>query len=82
MNLNKPVRMLGGAVVGVQLQSRARAAVPSQFQAQGDLVLLAAVALYLMWSGRPSDGAMGDVLDGMAIGIGSVTASNVLPLPF
>ena len=83
MNLNtKVIRMLVGALIGVQVQQRVRGAVPTALETQGDLVLLAGIVGYLAWSGRPSDGALGDVLDGIAVGIGATTASALVPLPF
>lgn len=78
--INKPVRMLAGAAIGTQVYGRARGAVPAQFQSQGDLFLLAGAAVYLMWSGRPNEGALGDVLDGVAVGVGAIAAAAVVPI--
>ncbi len=82
MNLNsRATRMLAGAIVGVQMESRVRGVVPAQFAGSSDMILLAAMAVYLMWTGRPQAGGLGDFLDGVAIGIAGVTATRVIPLP-
>ena len=82
MNLNtKPVRMLVGAIIGAQMEATVAGSIPSGLGTQKDFVLLLGVVGYLAWGGRPSDGALGDVLDGIAVGIGAVTAERIVNIP-
>ncbi len=76
----RTVRILTGAVVGAQADRMVARAVPGQFQANSDMIVIAALAVYLMWGARPH-GTLGDIVDGAAIGVVATTATRVVTLP-
>jgi len=74
------VRIGVGAIVGVQVAGVAVGAVPRAYAGSSSMIVLALAALYLMWGGRVK-GPMGDVVDGVAIGIAAMVASSIVRLP-
>lgn len=82
MNLNtQATRILIGAIIGAQLADGAVRVVPEAFRNNANIVVIAAGVLYLQWGKRPR-ASMGDIADGIAIGIAANTAATVIRLPF
>ncbi len=69
-----------GAIIGVQASGLARKVIPASLANSSNMIVLILAAVYLMWGGRPQ-GEAGDVVDGIAIGIASITAAAVVKLP-
>lgn len=70
-----------GAFVGIQLAPRVIKMVPSTYKSSAGFLVLAAAVLYLVYGKRPR-GGLGDILDGVVIGIGASVAASMIKLPF
>ena len=81
MNFNNTaVRIAIGVMVGLQLNARLRGFIPSGLGMGSDATLAVLVVLFLAW-GKGQGGAMGDIIKGVAIGAGALSASRLVKLP-